>query len=274
MTTADPTADLDPVATTARLTAAMRAEESARPDRLVDDPLAATLAGDAGRALLDHVQVGESIPVRTHHFDALITAVAGAGVRQIVLIAAGMDSRAYRLDLPPGTTVYELDRPALLRLKAELLADAPAPRSTRIAVEVDLTADWPPALTAAGFDRDAPTCWLAEGLLQYLTEADVHGLLDTLTGLSAPGSHLVTDIVGRSLLDSPATRPMLEVFARHGMPWTYGTDEPEELFTTRGWVPDVRMISTVGTALGRWPHPDAPRGTPGVPNGFLVHATR
>jgi O-methyltransferase involved in polyketide biosynthesis len=85
---------LDPVATTARLTAAIRAGESLRSDRLVDDPLAARLAGEEGRALLVHVQAGDAIPVRTRHFDDLIAAVIEAGVRQVVLVAAGMDTRA------------------------------------------------------------------------------------------------------------------------------------------------------------------------------------
>jgi O-methyltransferase involved in polyketide biosynthesis len=102
----------------------------------------------------------------------------------------------------------------------------------------------------------------------------VQQLLDTVTDLSAPGSHLVTDFVGRAFLDSPASSDMLEVFERLGMPWIFATDEPETLLIGRGWVPDVQTMSAVATALGRWPYPDTPRGTPGVPNGFLVHARR
>ncbi|GAA3048961.1 hypothetical protein GCM10020000_31750 [Streptomyces olivoverticillatus] len=128
---------LDPVARTARLTAALRARESARPDRLFDDPLAASLAGDTGRALLDEFGDVPAIAVRTRFYDDALTRLCTAddGPRQLVLVAAGMDSRAYRLDLPVGTTVFELDRPELLAVKETLLADAgalpPAARVTR-----------------------------------------------------------------------------------------------------------------------------------------------
>lgn len=261
---------LDPVAGTARLTAAARAAESERADRLFDDPLAATLAGEPGRALL--AQIGELavIPVRTHYFDARFEQIADGGVRQFVLLAAGMDTRAYRLPLPDGTALYELDRPELCRLKGSLLDDAPLPRCTRTPVGVDLAGDWTPGLLAAGFRPELPTCWLAEGLLQYLHEADVLALFDRLTALSAPGSHLLADFVGRSMLDAPGARPMLDLLAGWGAHWTYGTDEPEALFAERGWKAEVTGISAYGNALGRWPYPDAP----GAPQGYLVHGSR
>ncbi|MFI6688533.1 class I SAM-dependent methyltransferase [Streptomyces sp. NPDC050485] len=269
------TAGLDPVAATARLTAALRARESARPDRLFDDPLAARLAGDPGRALLDRIGEVPTIPVRTRFYDDAITRLtADDGIRQIVLVAAGMDTRAHRLHLPADSTLFELDRPELLRLKGTLLAEAAPPRCSRRPVGVDLAADWTSALRTAGFRANQPTCWLAEGLTPYLEAADVHRLLDRITELSAPGSHLLADFVGRSLLDNPSVRPMLALLADWGAAWRYGIEEPETLLTERHWRPEVTRIGEAGHALGRWPFPDAPRGTPGVPQGYLVHGRR
>ncbi len=139
----------------------MRAQESARPDRLFDDPLAATLAGEPGHALLEQLGEGSSVAivVRTRFVDeAFIDITAGPdGPGQIVLLAAGMDTRAYRLDLPATTTVFELDRPELLQLKDTLLAGTPAPRCIRCPLGVDLVGDWSVVLTAAGFDQTQPT---------------------------------------------------------------------------------------------------------------------
>jgi methyltransferase (TIGR00027 family) len=139
---------------------------------------------------------------------------------------------------------------------------------------VDLAGDWSAALPAAGFDPDRPAMWLVEGVLQYLEALAVTGLLDGITASSAAGSHLLVGFVGQSLLDHSGMQDWLAELAERGMTWRYGTDEPEELLAPRGWHTEVNMLSAVGTRLGRWPFPDAPRGTPGVPHGYLVHAHR
>jgi len=282
MTTPPGSSDgLDPVAGTARWTAAERARESARPDRLFDDPLAMVLAGQAGQALAEAMRGdgtfdNPALAIRTRFFDDVITdAVTARGMRQVVLVAAGMDTRAYRLPVPQDLAWFELDRPELLELKdRELAAAGTAPRCTRRPVGVDLAGDWPPALTAAGFAAAQPTMWLIEGLIAYLDAATVHRLLDQITALSSPGSELLCDPIGRSFLDSPWMRPWLEQLAAHGIPWRFGTDQPEELLAPRGWDPTVTLFSTIGTRLGRWPFPTAPRDTPGIPQSYLVHATR
>ncbi|WKX69512.1 SAM-dependent methyltransferase [Streptomyces sp. XD-27] len=276
---------LDPVARTARLTAAARARESARDDRLFDDPLAAVLAGDTGRALLAPLGDASVIAVRTRFFDDAVTRLfrtgtdTGTDLRQLVLLAAGMDTRAYRLDLPADTVLFELDRPELLDLKARLLAGVPAPapvpRCIRRTVGVDLADDWPAALAAAGFHPHRPTCWLAEGLTPYLEESAVHRLLDRITALSAPGSHLLTDFVGRSLLESPRARPMLEALARSGAAWHFGTEEPELLLGDRNWRAEVTRVAVAGRAMGRRPDSvDAERTAPDAPQGYFVHGSR
>ncbi len=267
---------LDPVALTGRLTAAMRARESERRDRLFDDPFAARLAGEQGQALLDVFGDNVVIAVRTRFFDDAVAAISG--VDQIVILAAGMDTRAYRLDCLAGRTLFELDRAEVLRLKDQLLGQtrdvAPQPRCDRRPIGVDLAADWTGPLVDAGFEPERPTCWLVEGLTPYLTEPDVHRLLDRVSALAATGSHLLVDMVGQSFFDSPETRPMLDLFAERDMTWQFGTDQPEDLLTERGWQPDVTLISAAGTRLGRWPYPHVPRGTPGIGQGFFVHARR
>lgn len=273
------THELDPVATTARLTAALRAEETARPDRLLDDPLAATFAGEKGRAMLSYADDGGAIAVRTHHFDSLFHELTHReGVEQMVLVAAGLDARAFRLDIPPETIVYELDRPELHELKTDLLRHAGAnggaatPLCRRVAVPVDLTKDWRSDLTAAGFDAGRPTCWLAEGLTQYLTEPEVEVLIDRITSLAAAGSHMVADFIGRGTLALASSSPMLQTFEDHGMPWQFATDNPQALFSARGWAPTTQAVSRLAEALGR-PRPPMD-GVEIPPEAYIVHATR
>ena len=256
---------LDQVAQTGRLTAAMRARESQRPDRLFDDPYAERLAGGAGDELLAEFGDNSTISVRTKWLDDKLVAVKP---EQLVIVAAGMDARGWRLDVLRDTDVFELDRPEVLRLKEDLIAE-PA-RSRRHPVGVDLAADWPPALLAAGFDPSRPTVWTVEGLTQYLPADAVHRLVDHITTLSAPGSQLLIDVVGQSLLDSAPMKPMLDRMAEMGSAWQFGTDEPEKLLA--GWTCEVSLFDTVGNSYGRWGYPEVPRGTPGVGHGYLVHA--
>ncbi|GGU96213.1 S-adenosyl-L-methionine-dependent methyltransferase [Streptomyces albospinus] len=261
---------LDPVAKTARLTAALRAKESERPDGLFTDPLAAVLAGDSGRALADQLGNVPAIAIRTRFYDDLLTKVTGGqdGPRQLVLLAAGMDTRAHRLPFPATTTLYEVDRPELLHLKQTLLTDTPEPACRRVAVGADLAGAWPRALAEAGFRAELSTCWLVEGLTQYLQESDVLRLFDRITACSAPGSHLLADFVAGSLLRDPAARPVLDALAEQGAPWCYGTDAPQPLFTERSWRVESMSFAEVGQELGRWPQDGNTAG------GHLVHAVR
>lgn len=274
---------LDPVARTARWTAAERALESARPDRLFEDPLAEVLAGEKGRALATSMAGDEAsdnpwFAVRTRFYDdALIGSVRGCGaVAQVVLVAAGLDTRAYRLELPGELAWYELDRPELLALKDQILTEAgAAPRCGRYPVGVDLADEWTGPLMAAGFDPARPAVWLVEGLIFYLDRVTVHGLLDKITELSAPGSELLIDTIGQSLLDSPQMQSFRDRLAEVGTPWQFGTDRPEDdLLEPRGWRATLWLYSEIGTQLGRWPFPTFPRDTPEVPQSFLIHATR
>lgn len=157
----------DPLEATARWTAAARAIETARPDRLVDDPWAAALAGPQGLAWIEQRPEGSGLPmvIRTRFFDDWLAGVAGGGIRQFVLVAAGLDTRAYRLSWPAGTTMFELDRPAVLEHKTMVLGAAEAnPACARHTVAVDLSMDWTGALLSARLRRRPPIGLVARGV--------------------------------------------------------------------------------------------------------------
>lgn len=266
------------VAGTALLVAAIRARETQREDPLFIDPFADKLAGEAGRASLNAAleasgeQSTVQIVVRTRFWDeALLRATRTA--RQVVIIAAGMDARAYRLDWPDAVTVYELDQPAVIEAKGRVLAGDTA-RTRRVAVEVDLDDDWPPALTAAGFDPGRPSVWLMEGLLQYLEEAEVHALFARVDALSAPGSVLLYEVVGSALLEAPFMAAVLESMAAQGSPWLFGSDTPGELAEKHGWSADVTDIAVPGNEWGRWFAPAVPLDVAGVPRGYFIEAVK
>lgn len=231
------------VAGSAYWIAAVRARESARPDRLFDDPFADRLAGQRGVATMaasERASGGENrfIPVRVRWFDdAVLRAVAG-GCRQVVLLGAGLDTRPYRLDLPGDLDWYEVDRPEILDGKQPVLAGA-APNCRRWTAAADLAGDWPAALTAAGFAPDRRTVWVAEGLFFYLAEESVLGLLRTAAGLGPPGSLFLADIMNAAVRDLPAMRAYHEYRARNGIPEPYGCDDPEALLRSGGWYPEA-----------------------------------
>ncbi|QRY53227.1 SAM-dependent methyltransferase [Mycolicibacterium septicum] len=266
------------VADTGVLVAAIRAEETRRPDRLFDDPFADRLAGESGRRMLAEAVATSGdkstlqIVVRTRFWDeALLAAVPP--VRQVVIVAAGLDARAYRLPWPDGTTVFELDQPAVIAAKAEALAGE-EPRCRRVAIGVDLTTDWTDTLRSNGFDPELPAVWLMEGLLQYLDEGAVHTLFERVDALSAPGSVLLYDIVGKTLLDSVILAPVLEQMSRNGAPWLFGTDAPEQLCERLGWSAVVTDVAAPGNEWNRWFAPAVPLEVPGVPRGYFVTATK
>jgi methyltransferase (TIGR00027 family) len=269
----------DPVATTALLVAAIRAEESERSDRLFADPFARDLAGEEGLATLALYRasaVNGTVPiieVRTRYFDEALLRACAKGLRQVAVLAAGMDARAYRLAWPEGVRLFEIDQREIIDAKARTLATA-KPTCARVAVAANLAEDWPTLIEAQGFDRGMPTVWLVEGLLQYLDSSAVDSLLARLDALSSSGSVLICDIPGQSLLDSPALAPTLRMMRELGAPWRFGTDEPTALVTGRGWNATATEPAVIGNAWGRWPFPAAPPGVPGVPRSYFLEATK
>lgn len=261
------------VGLTSLWTAAWRADESERSDALFHDRQARALAGSEGFEILDaarSVAVIEApfVPVRTLFFDQRIRRGS-----QVVLLAAGMDARAFRLAWPGGTRVFELDLPEVLELKERRLRGA-RPSCTRIPVPADLATDWPAALTGRGFQPQLPTVWLLEGLLVYLDEVGVGSVLGRLDALSATGSTLLADVMGRTMLLMPQLEPLLDFVHGLGAPWLFGTDDPEQLLEPLGWEVTTHDLAAFAVEAGRWPFPVIPRWIPGVPRSFLIEAVK
>ena len=195
------------VGSTALFVATARALEAQKPHPLAVDPYAEVfcravggisadvLDGKAPEHQLKTSDFGESFVnfqgARTRYFDNYFGQAADAGVRQVVVLAAGLDSRAYRLPWPDGMTIFELDRPEVLDFKREVLAGLGArPHAERREVAVDLREDWPQALRDGGFDPATPSAWIAEGLLIYLPADAQHQLYTGIDALASPGSHV------------------------------------------------------------------------------------
>ncbi|MFB7498258.1 SAM-dependent methyltransferase [Streptomyces sp. NPDC056161] len=266
------------VSYTAQWMAAARALESEREDALYIDPLARELAAPKGFELIDRYEGGGLLPfisIRTRFLDDAITSVlADTEVRQVVLIAAGMDTRAFRLDWPEDTAVFEVDHGPLIEEKRRRL-DRLGARSgaDRREVSADLTGEWLPDLERAGFDRTRPTLWIAEALTFFLTEEQTAALLRLLASASAPGSRLAFDILGRALLRSPFSKPFLDKLAADGTPWIFGSDEPEEFVQAHGWkVTDLKEPGQPGVGEGRWPYEVQPRNRRGANRLWLIQA--
>jgi methyltransferase (TIGR00027 family) len=226
------------VGVTATMVAAGRAMATKDPHGLINDPFAEPLVRAVGVDLFTKLMDGEldldaienasparmqamadGMAVRTKYFDDYFIDAVGTGVRQAVILASGLDSRAYRLPWPDGTVVYEIDQPQVIEFKTTTLAGIGAePTATRRTIAVDLRADWPAALKAAGLDTTAPTAWLAEGLLIYLPPAAQDLLFDNITALSAPGSTVATEFVpGIIDFDPSRAREMSGAFKEHGV---------------------------------------------------------
>ncbi|BBY59456.1 class I SAM-dependent methyltransferase [Mycolicibacterium sarraceniae] len=203
------------VGATATAVAAGRALATKDPRQLIDDPFADPLVravgvdffvkmidGELDTALFgdistDRVQgMIDAMAMRTKFFDDYFTRATTGGIRQAVILASGLDARAYRLPWPAGTVVFEIDQPQVIDFKTGVFEGlGAAPTATRHTVGIDLREDWPAALLAAGFDPGAPTAWLAEGLLVYLPSEAQDRLFDIITSLSAPGSAVATEYV-------------------------------------------------------------------------------
>ncbi len=225
------------VGATATMVAASRALASREPDPLLDDRFAEPLVRAVGHPFFVRMldceipvddnddmpmtvqQRREQMTVRTRYFDDFFHDATAAGIRQAVILAAGLDARAYRLSWPAGTVVFEVDQPEVIAFKSDTLAQIGAePTAERRTVGIDLRDDWPTALRNNGFDTNAPTAWIAEGLLPYLPPDAQDRLLDNITALSAPGSRLATEnITDMSVFTDERTRAMRSTWRQHGL---------------------------------------------------------
>jgi methyltransferase (TIGR00027 family) len=211
------------VGATALGVAAARAAETQSENPLIKDPFAQVFLDAAGDGVWNWhsapqlppelVEAEPQLPLqmramvgymasRTAFFDQFFLDATHAGIRQVVILAAGLDSRAWRLAWPDGITVYELDQPRVLEFKASTLAERGAqPACSRVAVPVDLRQDWPDVLREAGFNASVPSAWSAEGLMPYLPAAAQDLLFDRVHGLTSTGSRVAVEALGPKFLD-------------------------------------------------------------------------
>jgi methyltransferase (TIGR00027 family) len=285
------------VGATATAVAASRALASKGPDALLDDPYADPLVRAVGiqhfvdlidgkieapdDPVLNRRAMNEQITVRTRYFDDFFGSAAEAGIRQAVILAAGLDTRAFRLSWPAGTVVFELDQPEVVDFKTRTLSDlGVAPTAERRTVAVDLREDWPAALTGAGFDPTAPTAWIAEGLLIYLPPAAQDALFDAVTDLSAPGSRIATEQMEMSDVPEDWAAKLTERSRRIGsnlnlvdLFYSGERSSAAAYLSSHGWGTDVRTADAAFAAHGFTVPDDELAAFAGKNSGYLT-ATR
>jgi methyltransferase (TIGR00027 family) len=298
------------VGATALGVAAARAAETESSDPLINDPFARVFLDRVGHGVWDWYGAPElpaevvaeapDMPqrmqalvnyfaTRTKFFDTSFIDAANGGIRQAVILAAGLDARSWRLPWPDGTTVYELDQDRVLDFKLSTLHDHGAePACNRVAVAADLRQDWPTALQQAGFDPSAPSVWSIEGLLMYLPAAAQDLLLDRIQDLAAPGSRLAVEGLGpefahperrtlhrermdrfRELLATTSSR--LEVPAVDELWYFEEREDVGDWLRRHGWDVTVTPSEELTVSYGR-PSPEGIAGA--APTHLFISAQR
>ncbi len=261
------------VGATATMVAAARAAASRQADPIIHDPFAEPLVGAAGVELFARLARGELqfadvetswimdfFAARTRFFDDFFPTALSAGIRQAVIVGSGLDSRAYRLEWPAGSTVFEIDQPKVIEFKDSILSGLGATPATQLRpVGIDLREDWPTALRQAGFDPAQPTAWLAEGLMIGYLPCDAQNrMLDQLTALSAPGSQLTADHApGSSISVGSNLQEAAETWKRHGFDVDFGDliypherNDVEKYLQAHGWYTRVYGLADLLNAAG------------------------
>jgi methyltransferase (TIGR00027 family) len=287
------------VGATATMVAAARALATKEPQPLIQDPFAERLVKAVGIDFFSRLVDGQltsaqvdddaefniqrlihMMAVRTRFFDDFFNESARAGVRQAVILAAGLDSRAYRLNWPAGTVVYEVDMPDVIEFKTRTLADLGAqPTAERRTIAIDLRDDWPTALRHGGFDGESSTAWSAEGLLMYLPPDAQDRLFDSITELSAPDSRLATEYHPDPALVNPRVTAMTSKWGEHGFDvdlsalWYAGErSQVVDYLADHGWQVSAQTRAELFAAAGL-PLPDGDIGAP-LRNSVAVTATK
>jgi methyltransferase (TIGR00027 family) len=263
------------VGATATAVASSRAMASQGPDPLLDDPWADPLVravgidtfiklvdGETGPKeddpVLSRRNMKEQIAVRTRYFDDFFVQATGSGIGQAVILASGLDTRAYRLPWPAGTVVYEIDQPEVIEFKTRTLGGLGAePSAQRRTVAIDLRDDWPSALAAAGLDTQQPTAWSAEGLLPYLPPDAQDRLFDNIATLSAPGSKIATEHLDMRNAPSDWAEKLTERSRRIGsninlaeLFYTGDRNTAADYLGARGWRVNIRTTEQAFAANG------------------------
>ena len=242
---------------------------------LIDDPFAAPLVRAVGidvytrlvngefpvsdYAGFDPARMGRGMAVRTRFYDRFFVDATRSGIRQAVILAAGLDARAYRLPWPQGTVLYEVDLPEVIDFKTSTLRRlGAAPTVERRTVAVDLRDDWPAALQAAGFDPQAPSAWSAEGLVVYLPPEAQDALFGNITALSATNSQVASEFVpDTTIFNDPRWRDHHDRMRELGfevdlndLMYHYERSHIIEDLTKRGWQVSNRTVAEMHAANG------------------------
>src|SRR5246127_45821 len=276
------------VGATATMVAAARAVATKADNPLINDQFAEPLVRAVGVDFLSRWAAGEldaanvdtedsswklqqmpdAMAARTRFFDAFFRDATDAGIRQAVILASGLDARAYRLDWPADMTVFEVDQPEVIAFKTQTLAELGArPTTDRRPGAIDLRQNWPAALVDAGFDHRQPTAWIAEGLLGYLPPDAQDRLLDNISALSADGSRLATEAIpDMSDVDHDQAREMMrratERWRAHGFDLEFSElgyegdrNDVAAYLNTLGWQSIGRSMSELVAENGLSPIP-------------------
>ncbi len=281
------------VGATATAVAASRAMASQGPDPLLHDPWADPLVravgidtfvklidgelGPGNDPLLSRRAMNEQITVRTRFFDDFFVRATASGIQQAVILASGLDTRAYRLPWPAGTIVYEIDQPDVIEFKTRTLAGLGAePTAERRTIAIDLRDDWPAALTGAGFDTARPTAWSAEGLLVYLPPEAQDRLFDHIVALSAPGSRIATEHMDMRRIPPDWAERLTERSRRIGsninlaeLFYTGDRNTAADYLAGRGWRPDIQTTEEA-YAANEFEVPDDEMASFGDAFGYLT----
>src|SRR5271156_150391 len=290
------------VGATATMVAAARAAATRRPQPVITDQFAEPLVRAVGLDVFNRVATGElefdddesggfprmvdTFAARARFFDDYFADATSAGLRQVVIVASGLDARPYRLSWPAGTTLYEIDQPEVIEFKTSTLAKLGAePATEHRTVGIDLREDWPAALQGAGFDTTQPTAWLAEGvLIGFLPpEAEVR-LLDNVAALSAAGSTFAADygsVRGQTEQAQRQAQTMTDRWGAHRLDLhipdlTYPGEHTDGAAHLRaqGWEAAVSVLADLFATAGfPPPSPEAQAGAPAPPR-FLRAAPR
>ncbi|OBA57956.1 SAM-dependent methyltransferase [Mycobacterium sp. 1100029.7] len=271
------------VGATATMVAAGRAVATKADKPLIDDPYAEPLVravgiefltrwvnGDIDAADIDAAddawglqQMADLMGARTRYFDAFFRDAMDAGIRQAVILASGLDARAYRLPWATGATVFEIDQPEVIEFKTATLSDLDVrPTAELRAVPIDLRQDWPTALREAGFDVNQPSAWIAEGLLAFLPPDAQDRLLDSIGDLSAAGSRLAAEIFGNRPDENGQPAPDMVAIAGerwrgHGfdveladLRYDVERNDVAEYLGRQGWTTETKTLNDLFAANG------------------------
>ena len=271
-------AAMQAVARTAYLVATTRHLEAKEKKPLFHDPYAEALAGDVGPVVEGKFREAlqpylPHIALRTWWLDNKIIEATRAGISQCVIPGAGLDSRAFRLKWPGTHTLYEVDQPPVLNYKDATMKGlgVTLPKWRTVVPVKDLAIQWMPDLLRSGFNNKAPTVWVVEGLLYYLDDVAIQQLFHLIDANSAPGSKILFDVFGKSILTSPMLQNTNALMAKGGAPWVSATDNPAGLVPP-GWRTSVEEGGKIGWPMNRWPF--EPGTVPDEPRTFMVEATK